>query len=607
MRIGLTSTKRDGDAPSAPNYEQKILEERLAQLVRERQAFLRDVKLGAIVLGVLLILVLDYISLVAADYTIEGTLSKQADALVRVEGYMTQMSNVVSEGTEDWEAEARRLRESALKTTLKLDASSEAPLAMLKTCAEEVPATKSPVSQPPDPPALWPQIVELCIIEPMGAAIDRAPIPASTQFAERQSELKAAIALAQQVFPLTPTPTPSPAPVATATPIPARLLTLTGLTVQVIVPDAPTPTPTPTEVPVHHTLDAIDEEISKVAAFVQIVPDVVISPAPSTWWMEYAGEHGTLRSFRDNLFLAYANPFGEEQASLRAPSLESPRISWEAPTGGLAATLAHVRDNQERLQTKIDERTSELQQAVPDFARPVLAVAKPRYLVHLYPLLVTVVALYLLLNFVNIRRETRRLIAEFSTAHVSSPVLQTGVPNLPWTLYVGIAAAAVALLGYLAGRYDLPQFDDIGRGILGSLPRQLPSWSHQQYIVALALLIALATPLLAVIGSKSEDDWHEGIKALVRGRNAATVTPPTGATGASVDLEIQGRDFRMPRALRLVRGDQQIPATDILASPTRITGKVVLDQPPGGENWDVVVEHEDGTEVRLAKAFAITA
>jgi len=63
----------------------------------------------------------------------------------------------------------------------------------------------------------------------------------------------------------------------------------------------------------------------------------------------------------------------------------------------------------------------------------------------------------------------------------------------------------------------------------------------------------------------------------------------------------------MPRALRLVRGDTQIPATDLLASGTRITGTVVLDQPSGGENWDVVVEFEDGTEVRIAKAFAITS
>jgi hypothetical protein len=127
------------------------------------------------------------------------------------------------------------------------------------------------------------------------------------------------------------------------------------------------------------------------------------------------------------------------------------------------------------------------------------------------------------------------------------------------------------------------------------------------------LITTVGTLVVAVAGFYFGSTAVSSAAAAVRGDQAGaepiitTVTPSTGATGASVDLEIQGRDFRMPRALRLVRGDQQIPATDILASPTRITGTVVLDQPAGGENWDVVVEYEDGTEVRLVKAFAITA
>ena len=55
------------------------------------------------------------------------------------------------------------------------------------------------------------------------------------------------------------------------------------------------------------------------------------------------------------------------------------------------------------------------------------------------------------------------------------------------------------------------------------------------------------------------------------------------------------------------RGTTSISATDVLASETRITGTVLLDQPPSVENWNVVVEFEDGTEARLAKAFAITS
>ena len=139
-----------------------------------------------------------------------------------------------------------------------------------------------------------------------------------------------------------------------------------------------------------------------------------------------------------------------------------------------------------------------------------------------------------------------------------------------------------------------------------------PAVSEDGVRLSQQLLTTVGTLVVAVAGFYFGSTTVSSAAAAVRGEARAepvitTVTPAAGATSASVSLEIQGRDFRMPRALRLVRGDQQISATDILASSTRITGTVVLDQPAGGENWDVVVEHEDGTEVRLAKAFAITA
>ena len=126
------------------------------------------------------------------------------------------------------------------------------------------------------------------------------------------------------------------------------------------------------------------------------------------------------------------------------------------------------------------------------------------------------------------------------------------------------------------------------------------------------LLTTVGTLVVAVAGFYFGSTAVSSAAAAVHGEARAepvitTVTPATGPTGGSVSLEIQGRDFRMPRALRLVRGNEQIPATDVLASGTRIMGTVVLDQPSGGENWDVVVEYKDGTEVRLAKVFAITS
>jgi hypothetical protein len=61
----------------------------------------------------------------------------------------------------------------------------------------------------------------------------------------------------------------------------------------------------------------------------------------------------------------------------------------------------------------------------------------------------------------------------------------------------------------------------------------------------------------------------------------------------------------VPRAVRLTRGTPSISATDLLASNTRFTAYFHFDQPSGGENRDVGVEYEDGSETRLGKAFAI--
>ena len=126
------------------------------------------------------------------------------------------------------------------------------------------------------------------------------------------------------------------------------------------------------------------------------------------------------------------------------------------------------------------------------------------------------------------------------------------------------------------------------------------------------LITTVGTLVVAVAGFYFGSTAVSSAAAAVRGSEVrtepviTTVTPAAGTTGESINLEIQGRDFRMPRAIRLSRGTDSVPATDVLASGTRITGTMRLDRPPGGENWDVVVEHEDGTEIRLAKAFAIT-
>jgi hypothetical protein len=136
---------------------------------------------------------------------------------------------------------------------------------------------------------------------------------------------------------------------------------------------------------------------------------------------------------------------------------------------------------------------------------------------------------------------------------------------------------------------------------------------EEQSRLAQQLLTTIGTLVVAVAGFYFGSTTVASATAAVRGGDTraesviTAVTPPGGPTGTPVILRIEGRDFRMPRAVRLSRGNTSMSATDVLASATLITGTVLLDQPPDGENWDLVVEYEDGTEARLAKAFAITS
>ena len=46
-------------------------------------------------------------------------------------------------------------------------------------------------------------------------------------------------------------------------------------------------------------------------------------------------------------------------------------------------------------------------------------------------------------------------------------------------------------------------------------------------------------------------------------------------------------------------------ATEIQSNPTKITCKIHIDQGDPGDEWDVVVETEDGTQLKLPKVFKI--
>jgi hypothetical protein len=127
--------------------------------------------------------------------------------------------------------------------------------------------------------------------------------------------------------------------------------------------------------------------------------------------------------------------------------------------------------------------------------------------------------------------------------------------------------------------------------------------------LAQQLLTTVGTLVVAVAGFYFGSSAVRSAAAAVRGTMSArptidNVDPTEGQQGSEVSLTIRGRNFRTPR-VRLARGSEEILATDIMANATKVTARVKLEKPSGGDNWDLVVENEDGTTGRLAKAFKI--
>jgi hypothetical protein len=128
--------------------------------------------------------------------------------------------------------------------------------------------------------------------------------------------------------------------------------------------------------------------------------------------------------------------------------------------------------------------------------------------------------------------------------------------------------------------------------------------------LATQLLTTVGTLVVAVAGFYFGRSSVSSAVAAVRGTTTqptiAAVTPVEGKQNEEISLTITGRNFQIPRSVRLTRAAEEIVATDVMVNAGKITAKVKLDKPPEGANWDVVVQNEDGSEVRLEKAFKIT-
>jgi hypothetical protein len=128
--------------------------------------------------------------------------------------------------------------------------------------------------------------------------------------------------------------------------------------------------------------------------------------------------------------------------------------------------------------------------------------------------------------------------------------------------------------------------------------------------LATQLLTTVGTLVVAVagfyFGSTSVSSAIAAVRTTTGQPTIAGVAPPEGQQNKDLSLTITGRNFQIPRAVRLARGNEEILAKDVLASGEKITATVKLDRAPNGDNWDVVVQNGDGTETRLEKAFKIT-
>jgi hypothetical protein len=128
--------------------------------------------------------------------------------------------------------------------------------------------------------------------------------------------------------------------------------------------------------------------------------------------------------------------------------------------------------------------------------------------------------------------------------------------------------------------------------------------------LATQLLTTVGTLVVAVagfyFGSSAVSSAVAAVREVGVSPTISSVNPTEGKQSTEVPITITGRNFQMPRSVRLTRGSDEMFATDVMASGGRITAKVKLDKAAGGDSWDVVVQNEGGADARLEKSFKIT-
>lgn len=477
-----TDPARGSDTPTPPpDYR--------GQYLQRRNAVLQSARIAALLFVVLFVLTLEYTPMVVADDQLEEQFSGQVRSLVLVEGYVDRLDQMVEDGSPAWKQRVVEQVERALRKVIALDAytqalaaagnGSAAPAipAFLQTCADDDADVHTWIAQQAVEEH-WRDLVSRCIIEPIDADFDTAEqLALKDRLADARGAVTGAIANARQEFAISPGSSPASTQEADLS----------------------------TEQLVQAELDKIEAQVGAVVRIMETGAGVAVQPSPRTWLASFTGRDGTLRSFRDNLLLAYTSPFGTKvvaaprsatssnrlvNAAAQDPLLSSTlsfTVSLKATAQQLEDDVSAIMTRQEELQTRQSDRTTELQSVVPGAYQPVMAVVRPKFFVLGFPLALAGFAAYFLMTYTVARWRANEHDAGDS-------VLTTTL------IFVALSMIPLAALAYLFLPYDWPQFADSGW-----------HWLHK---------VPLAAFIVIVIGCAGALMFAETIRELLRGLEA---------------------------------------------------------------------------------------
>ena len=120
------------------------------------------------------------------------------------------------------------------------------------------------------------------------------------------------------------------------------------------------------------------------------------------------------------------------------------------------------------------------------------------------------------------------------------------------------------------------------------------------------ILTTVSTLVVAVAG------FYFGSRSVATARGVVEpsspvirgITPNEGEQGEQYDVEISGKNFQSPKAVKLIKDSEEIAGTDVTWSATKINCKFDLGQHPA-KTYELVVVNEDGGEDGLTEAFDV--